>query len=75
MYGSSQILSPEDPRRQQPPYKYDLFGVTNHYGTLRSGHCMYFILFFRLHRTDHTISQIHRLFLPLAGGDIVMIAE
>jgi ubiquitin carboxyl-terminal hydrolase 8 len=39
MYGTSAPLSPEDSRRQTPPYKYDLFGVTNHYGTLSSGHC------------------------------------
>lgn len=28
-----------DPRIQQPPYRYDLYGVTNHYGNLSSGHC------------------------------------
>jgi len=28
-----------DPRTQQPPYRYDLYGVTNHYGNLSSGHC------------------------------------
>lgn len=31
--------SPEDPRTQLPPYKYDLYGVTNHFGNLSSGHC------------------------------------
>ncbi|TFK29579.1 cysteine proteinase [Coprinopsis marcescibilis] len=31
-------LSPEDPRSQLPPYRYDLYGVTNHYGNLSSGH-------------------------------------
>ncbi|KAL1726470.1 ubiquitin carboxyl-terminal hydrolase 4 [Schizophyllum commune] len=30
--------SPEDPRTQLPPYKYDLYGVTNHFGNLSSGH-------------------------------------
>jgi len=39
LYGSSTPLPPDDARRQIPPYKYDLFGVTNHYGTLSSGHC------------------------------------
>jgi len=34
-------LSLEDPRTQLPPYKYDLYGVTNHYGNLSSGHCKY----------------------------------
>ncbi|KAH6915772.1 ubiquitin carboxyl-terminal hydrolase 4 [Coprinopsis sp. MPI-PUGE-AT-0042] len=28
----------DDPRVQLPPYKYDLYGVTNHYGNLSSGH-------------------------------------
>lgn len=29
----------DDPRSQLPPYRYDLYGVTNHFGTLSSGHC------------------------------------
>ena len=29
----------EGPRAQTPPYRYDLYGVTNHFGTLSSGHC------------------------------------
>jgi ubiquitin carboxyl-terminal hydrolase 8 len=41
LYGKPQLLTPDDPRRQVPPYKYDLFSVTNHYGTLSSGHCKY----------------------------------
>lgn len=32
-------LPHEDPRRQEPPYIYDLYAVTNHFGTLSSGHC------------------------------------
>ncbi|KAF8075154.1 ubiquitin carboxyl-terminal hydrolase 4 [Lyophyllum atratum] len=28
----------EDPRTQSPPYRYDLYGVTNHSGTLTGGH-------------------------------------
>lgn len=32
----------DDPSTQVPPYKYDLFAVTNHYGSLSSGHCKYF---------------------------------
>jgi len=32
-------MSLEDPRNQLPPYRYDLYGVTNHYGNLSSGHC------------------------------------
>jgi hypothetical protein len=38
-------MSLEDPRSQLPPYRYDLYGVTNHYGNLSSGHCeSWFIL-------------------------------
>ncbi|KAH9893374.1 cysteine proteinase [Cubamyces lactineus] len=36
-------LSPDDPRCQQPPYRYDLYGVTNHFGTLSTGHYTAFI--------------------------------
>lgn len=36
---SDKSLSATDPRRQEPPYFYDLYGVTNHFGTLSSGHC------------------------------------
>ncbi|KAJ7255432.1 hypothetical protein B0H12DRAFT_532300 [Mycena haematopus] len=31
-------VSRDDPRSQQPPYKYNLYGVTNHSGNLTSGH-------------------------------------
>jgi ubiquitin carboxyl-terminal hydrolase 8 len=36
-------LSLDDPRSQIPPYRYDLYGVTNHYGSLSSGHCEGFV--------------------------------
>lgn len=29
----------DDPRTQIGPFKYDLYGVSNHMGTLSSGHC------------------------------------
>jgi ubiquitin carboxyl-terminal hydrolase 8 len=32
-------MSPDDPRSQLPPYRYNLYGVTNHSGNLTSGHC------------------------------------
>ncbi|OBZ73629.1 Ubiquitin carboxyl-terminal hydrolase 8 [Grifola frondosa] len=35
--------SPDDPRSQLPPYRYDLYGVTNHFGTLSTGHYTAFI--------------------------------
>ncbi|EPQ56117.1 hypothetical protein GLOTRDRAFT_137950 [Gloeophyllum trabeum ATCC 11539] len=38
-----QHLSRDDPRVQLPPYKYDLYGVTNHFGSLSSGHYTAFI--------------------------------
>ena len=38
-------MSLEDPRSQIPPYRYDLYGVTNHYGNLSSGHCEFLGLF------------------------------
>lgn len=37
-------MSPDDPRAQMPPYKYNLYGVTNHSGNLTSGHCMLHLL-------------------------------
>lgn len=36
----------DDPQTQLPPYRYDLYGVTNHYGHLTSGHCAFFFFFF-----------------------------
>lgn len=38
-YGQEEINPATDPRAQVPPYKYDLYGVTNHFGNLSSGHC------------------------------------
>ncbi|KAF8555660.1 cysteine proteinase [Imleria badia] len=32
-----------DPRLQVPPYKYDLYGVTNHFGSLSNGHYTAFV--------------------------------
>jgi ubiquitin carboxyl-terminal hydrolase 8 len=36
----TQKYPPDDPRLQIPPYRYDLYAVTNHFGSLSSGHCM-----------------------------------
>ncbi|KAI0701502.1 hypothetical protein BC835DRAFT_1323013 [Cytidiella melzeri] len=41
--GGIQAMPQDDPRAQIPPYKYDLYGVTNHFGTLSSGHYTAFI--------------------------------
>lgn len=39
----TQTYPPEDPRLQIPPYRYDLYAVTNHFGSLSSGHYTAFI--------------------------------
>ncbi|KAM6497275.1 ubiquitin carboxyl-terminal hydrolase 4 [Amanita muscaria] len=36
-------MSSDDPRVQLPPYRYELYAVTNHYGNLSSGHYTAFI--------------------------------
>ncbi|KAI9440817.1 cysteine proteinase [Lactarius indigo] len=38
-----QMHLPDDPRSQIPPYRYDLYAVTNHFGSLSSGHYTAFI--------------------------------
>ncbi|KAJ3860134.1 ubiquitin carboxyl-terminal hydrolase 4 [Lentinula novae-zelandiae] len=37
------VMSRDDPRIQVGPYKYELYGVTNHYGNLSSGHYTAFV--------------------------------
>lgn len=34
-------LPPNDARAQIPPFRYDLYAVTNHFGSLSSGHCAF----------------------------------
>jgi ubiquitin carboxyl-terminal hydrolase 8 len=41
----TQTYPPDDPRMQIPPYRYDLYAVTNHFGSLSSGHCTWFSVF------------------------------
>ncbi|KAG1771533.1 hypothetical protein EDD22DRAFT_574345 [Suillus occidentalis] len=41
--GSVNGVGGDDPRVQTPPYKYDLYGVTNHFGNLSNGHYTAFI--------------------------------
>ncbi|THV02554.1 hypothetical protein K435DRAFT_345687 [Dendrothele bispora CBS 962.96] len=41
--GAIQMGGTDDPRTQVPPYKYDLYGVTNHVGNLSSGHYTAFV--------------------------------
>ncbi|KIJ65500.1 hypothetical protein HYDPIDRAFT_27500 [Hydnomerulius pinastri MD-312] len=41
--GSVNSNANSDPRVQVPPYRYDLYGVTNHFGSLGNGHYTAFI--------------------------------
>ncbi|KAG1850912.1 hypothetical protein F4604DRAFT_1807965 [Suillus subluteus] len=43
MRNSTNGIGGDDPRVQTPPYKYDLYGVTNHFGNLSNGHYTAFI--------------------------------
>ena len=38
-------LPPDDARAQIPPFRYDLYAVTNHFGSLSSGHCELLLVF------------------------------
>lgn len=69
---SGQSVSADDPRAQTPPYRYDLYGVTNHFGTLSSGHCEFA---FEVGNACELIvvPQTRPLFLRVAAGCIVMI--
>jgi ubiquitin C-terminal hydrolase len=51
----TQTYPPEDPRLQIPPYRYDLYAVTNHFGSLSSGHCTFFQFCFSPLSTDHVM--------------------
>lgn len=61
VHNGGQQLSRDDPRAQTPPYKYDLYGVTNHFGTLSSGHCKPFIKI-SVYPSDEIIRHRVRLF-------------
>jgi ubiquitin carboxyl-terminal hydrolase 8 len=50
----TQTYPPDDPRSQIPPYRYDLYGVTNHFGSLSSGHCTFKHLTVLI--TDHVMN-------------------
>ncbi|KAH8077882.1 cysteine proteinase [Cristinia sonorae] len=51
--------SADDPRSQVPPYRYDLYAVTNHYGTLSGGHYTAFLASGNgwLHCDDSRVSE------------------
>lgn len=72
----TQMYPPDDPRMQIPPYRYDLYAVTNHFGSLSSGHCTWFSVF-RFILTDdggraHSSRDFHALvdtaFIASRGG-------
>lgn len=68
-------VSADDPRAQLPPYRYDLYGVTNHFGTLSSGHCESFCLFGSfMFCVDMVAWQIRPLFHLVEAGCIVTTA-
>ena len=50
-------LPQDDPRCQMPPYRYDLYGVTNHFGTLSTGHCAFFFAFRRHFRRAENVHR------------------
>ncbi|KAF9224073.1 cysteine proteinase [Gyrodon lividus] len=41
--GNPTSANVNDPRVQVPPYRYDLYGVTNHFGSLSNGHYTAFV--------------------------------
>lgn len=57
-------LSYDDPRSQVPPYRYDLYGVTNHFGTLSTGHCET-LPSIRVCRSNHSLDTA---FIASRGG-------
>ena len=67
-------LSLEDPRSQLPPYRYDLYGVTNHYGNLSSGHCEFLGLFLSYLWLTILNVQIPRSLRHEVAGCIAMTA-
>jgi ubiquitin carboxyl-terminal hydrolase 8 len=69
----TQIYPPDDPRLQIPPYRYDLYAVTNHFGSLSSGHCTYKLSFFK--GSVLVIDHVMVLFLFLFLADTAFIAS
>ena len=61
-------MSTSDPRTQLPPYRYDLYGVTNHYGNLSSGHCELSSPFFCVLTFAHTWNLLDTAFIASSGG-------
>ena len=62
----TQTYLPEDPRLQIPPYRYDLYAVTNHFGSLSSGHCTVSRLAF-CQSIDH-VMRLDTAFIASRGG-------
>ena len=58
-------MSRDDPRAQILPYRYDLYGVTNHFGTLSSRHCE---CLFRLNVYAYLARPTDTMFVSSRGG-------
>ena len=65
---SGQTLSVDDPRAQLPPYRYDLYGVTNHFGTLSSGHCECCLFPISSYGLTAEITHLDTAFIASRGG-------
>jgi len=66
--------SADDPRVQMPPYKYDLYGVTNHFGSLSNGHCELKVAVAVWPFLNNLLIQIPLSLRLVGGGFIVTIA-
>lgn len=67
-------MSSSDPRAQLPPYKYDLYGVTNHSGNLGNGHCKFCVFVSLSQMWFIKQFQIRHSLPPVEAGCIATIA-
>ena len=67
-------ISLDDPRSQVPPYRYDLYAVTNHFGTLSSGHCECFYSLFVWDAVSKGALQTRRSSTHAGTGSTATIA-
>ena len=66
--GGTHPVSVDDPRAQVPPYRYDLYGVTNHFGTLSSGHCECCLLPISSYGLTAKMTYLDTAFIASRGG-------
>lgn len=60
-------LPPDDARAQIPPFRYDLYAVTNHFGSLSSGHCELLLVFVSDESADLDARYCIRIFEGRVG--------